>query len=312
MVTATGTDPRSATRPAAGPKPYRPGFKLPFDLDVSDIKPTHLKMLLVFEILCGQKSYCWPSNKTLADRCGCSVSQVKVILDQMQHEGYLWRLAVEPDRFRTGSGRAGIFLHKRLNPDLPVEDRPPPPEAIARLWASRNASRPPAGFPAAPPAGFPAAPPAGFPAASNKALSLNGDQGERLDADPDQRQRPDQPDPPHEPGCPGPVVTETAEVTMDSPAPLPPAAAPVEAPALVEDPPAAAPAAAELPELAAAAALGDDQAGDLAAGQREFLATLADAQRSTFDALPADKRAEVLRPTPRDMTPSSVGNGPAS
>ena len=132
-TTATHSDAKPATRPATSQ-----GWKtrIPATLDVSKITPPHFMMLFILESLCRSVSYCWPSNALLATMYGCSIRNVKEILREMQEEGYLWRLPVE-----RGSGRAGIFLHRRLDPDLPVEDRPPPPEAVQRLWAARNRSR---------------------------------------------------------------------------------------------------------------------------------------------------------------------------
>jgi hypothetical protein len=103
------------------------------------IRPEYLRMLLILEWLCRDKSYCWASNATLASMYGGKLSGgFRKLMANMEADQYLWRLMVNPDK--PTDGRAGIFLHKRLNPDFPVEDRPPPPEAVARLWAARKRS----------------------------------------------------------------------------------------------------------------------------------------------------------------------------
>src|ERR1700722_12189720 len=107
MTTAFATARPAMNTAPTGSKTIGPGprVRVPVNLDIAAIKPQHLKMLLILECYCGDKSYCWPSNKTLALKYGCKVRQVKEILREMQEAGYLWRVAVEPDRFRDGSGR---------------------------------------------------------------------------------------------------------------------------------------------------------------------------------------------------------------
>src|SRR6185437_5626367 len=77
----------------------------------------------------------------------------------MRRDGFIAMIPVNPDR--PADGRVGIFLLKRLDPDLPVEDRPPSREAVARLWAARERKGEPARRPpvrVAPPASIEAAP----------------------------------------------------------------------------------------------------------------------------------------------------------
>jgi hypothetical protein len=133
MKMHTQAEAKPATRPPS------PGyFKFPHNIDIEAVKPSHLKMFVILERCCPFTSYCWHSNAILAKKYGCTVRQVSTILREMQEAGYLWRLEVNAGGFRR---RAGIFLHVRLDPDRPVEDRPPPQEAIDRLWAARNRSR---------------------------------------------------------------------------------------------------------------------------------------------------------------------------
>jgi hypothetical protein len=105
-------------------------------------------MLLVLERCCRDRSYCWHSNAAIAAMGGWSPYQARSILYELRDAGYLFLEPIEAGR--KGTGRAGIFLHRRLNPDLPVEDRPPPPEAVARLWAARSRSVHLGGNPTAP------------------------------------------------------------------------------------------------------------------------------------------------------------------
>src|SRR5262249_5818850 len=70
---------------------------------------------------------------------GLGVRQVQSMLYELRDADYLF---LEPIRAGVrGAGRAGIFLRRRLNPDLPVEAKPLPPEAVARLWEARRKLR---------------------------------------------------------------------------------------------------------------------------------------------------------------------------
>ena len=278
--------PRTAARPPTKPADRAaPHVRIPVNLDVSNIKPPHLKMLLILEAFWGDKTYCWPSNETLAKKFGCSVSRARQILYEMEELGYIYLLPA--DEGKPHGERAGIFAHSRLNPDRPVEDRPPPPEAIDRLWAARakslGAGVPPCRNSDNPPCRDPAQHLVGIPTPSKEySLSLNQTHSEPWDASLDQRQRKDPPEPE-----PLPTV-----LTQETPAAVHP---PIE-PALIV--------AADVPEPPAeppsAAAEPTDPAGAvevLTAGQRAFLASLSPEQRAGFDALPADRRAEYLAAT---------------
>ena len=279
----------NATQPAARPPSKTadraaPHVRIPVNLDVSNIKPPHLKMLLILEAFWGDKTYCWPSNETLAKKFGCSLSRARQILYEMEDLGYIYLLPA--DQRKPHGERAGIFAHYRLNPDRPVEDRPPPPEAIERLWAARAKSLgtgvPPCRNSDNPPCRNPAKPLVGIPTPSKEySLSLNQKHSEPRDASLDQRQRKDPPEPE-----PLPIVL--AQETLAAVHP------PIEPAPIV---------AADVPELPAeppsTAAEPTDQAGAvevLTAGQEAFLATLDADQRATFDALPADRRAQTLAP----------------
>ena len=268
---------RTATRPPSKPADRAaPHVRIPVNLDLSRIKPPHLKMLLILEAFWGDKTYCWPSNETLAKKFGCSVSRARQILYEMEDLGYIYLLPAD-DRKPHGE-RAGIFAHSRLNPDRPVEDRPPPPEAIERLWAARAKSLGAGG----PPCRDPAKPLVGIPTPSKEySLSLNQMHSEPRDTSLDQRQRKDPPEPEPLPA----VLAQETPVAVHPPIDPAPIAA-TDVPEL----PAATPPAAPEPT---------DQAGDvevLTAGQRAFLASLGPEQRAGFDALPADRRAEYLAP----------------
>jgi hypothetical protein len=109
--------------------------RTPANLDVSAIEPRHFKMLWILEGLCRGKSYCWITNAALAKLFGRKLRQTRQALAEM-HGKYLWLQPAKEDC--RGSDRDGIFLHRRLDPDLPVEDKPPLPEAVERLRRARK------------------------------------------------------------------------------------------------------------------------------------------------------------------------------
>lgn len=149
-------DSRRASAPRQAPAAHNPipgnslkprggwTVRTPAALDVSAIPPTHLKMIFVLETFWRDRTYCFPSNATLAAAYGYDLSRPgsKVpgsfhrLLRDLERDGWIYRLPVNPGN--PSDGRAGIFCHRRLDPDLPVEDVPPPPEAVARLWAARG------------------------------------------------------------------------------------------------------------------------------------------------------------------------------
>ena len=150
-----------AGRNRGAPAPHKAGWtvRITAALDLAAIPPNYLKMLLVLERACRDRSYCWNSNASLAALYGAENSGgFRRILADMRRDGYIAMVPVNPDK--PGDGRVGIFLLKRLDPDLPVEDRPPPREAVARLWAARERKGEPARCPArvAPPAPIEATP----------------------------------------------------------------------------------------------------------------------------------------------------------
>jgi hypothetical protein len=173
---SAGTTPPRGRRPACAPhspgtadagrqggaaSPHQAGWtvRLPAALDLADIPPNYLKMLLVLERACRDRSYCWNSNASLAALYGAANSGgFRRLLADMRRDGFLAMIPVNPDR--PGDGRVGIFLLRRLDPDLPVEDRPPSREAVARLWAARERKGEPVRRPGrvAPPAPIEAAP----------------------------------------------------------------------------------------------------------------------------------------------------------
>jgi hypothetical protein len=319
-MNATHTAARPPSKPADRAAPH---VRIPVNLDVSSIKPSHLKMLLILEAFWGDKTYCWPSNETLAKKFGCSVSRARQILYEMQELGYIYLLPADPAK--PHGERAGIFAHSRLNPDRPVEDRPPPPEAIDRLWAARARSLgtgvPPCRNSDNPPCRDPAKPLVGIPTPSKEySLSLNQKHSEPPDASLDQRQRQDPLEPKplpavpvqtttaavHAPIEPGPISTEpepAAIIAAAVHAPIEPAPVASESepapivPAHVAEPPAEPPPAAAQPT---------DQAGAaeaLTAGQRAFLASLSPEQRAGFDAATPGKRTALLKPHEKGFDP---------
>jgi hypothetical protein len=100
------------------------------------MKHAHFAMLYALETYCRARCYCWASNAGLAEKLGLSTSQVKRLLKEMEALGYVYRLSINPDR--PTDGRAGIFLHRRLDPDLPVADKPPTIDDVRRLWEARE------------------------------------------------------------------------------------------------------------------------------------------------------------------------------
>jgi hypothetical protein len=108
------------------------------EIDLATIPSNHFKMLHILERLCRDRSYCWPSNAKLAALYGCVNSGgFRQLLAEMERDGFISRQPIQPGR--PGAGRLGIFLHVRLDRDLPVETGPPPPpEAVKRLRNSRE------------------------------------------------------------------------------------------------------------------------------------------------------------------------------
>ena len=150
-----------AGRDGAASSSHNAGWtvRLPAALDIAAISPNYLKMLLVLERACRDRSYCWNTNASLAALYGAENSGgFRRLLAHMHRDGYIAMVPINPDQ--PGEGRVGIFLLKRLDPDLPVEDRPPPREAVARLWAARERKGEPVRCPtrAAPPASNEATP----------------------------------------------------------------------------------------------------------------------------------------------------------
>ena len=135
-MNATPTTARPSTKPADRAAPH---VRIPVNLDLSSITPPHLKMLLILEAFWGDKTYCWPSNETLAKKFGCSVSRARQILYEMEELGYIYLLPA--DERKPHGERAGIFAHSRLNPDRPVEDRPPLRGHRSPLGRSRQVAR---------------------------------------------------------------------------------------------------------------------------------------------------------------------------
>ena len=142
--------------PTGGPaSTHRAGWtvRIPEPVDLAAIPPNYLKMLLVLERACRDRSYCWHSNAALAALYGATNSGgFRRLLADMRRDGYIALVPVHPDR--PGDGRVGLFLLRRLDPDRPVEDAPPSTEAVARLWAARERRGEPVPRPArvAPPA----------------------------------------------------------------------------------------------------------------------------------------------------------------
>jgi hypothetical protein len=338
-MNATPATARPSSKSADRPAPH---VRIPVNLDVSGIKPSHLKMLLILETFWGDKTYCWPSNQTLAKKFGCSVSRARQILYEMEGRGYIYLLPADPAK--PHGERAGIFAHSRLNPDRPVEDRPPPPEAIDRLWAARARSLgtgvPPCRNSDNPPCRDPAQHLVGIPTPTKEySLSLNQEHSEPRDAPLDQRQRKDPPEPEPLPAVPAQTTTAAAHPPID-PGPIPaepepaaivaaavhapiepapvasepePAAivaaavhAPIEPAAVASEPEPAAIVPAHVAEPPSAAARPTDQAGAaeaLTAGQRAFLASLSPEQRAGFDAATPGKRAALLKPHEKGFDP---------
>jgi hypothetical protein len=113
-------------------------------VDLATIPPNRLKLLLILEGLCRDKSYCYPTNETLARLYGLDAASggFRRLVRDLEEAGWISRQLIEPGRpgaGRPGAGRLGIFLHRRLDHDLPVEDGPPPPaDAVERLKQARS------------------------------------------------------------------------------------------------------------------------------------------------------------------------------
>lgn len=95
------------------------GWTVRISVDVASVKPTHLKMLIMLEALCRDRSYCWASADTLAEMYGCRLSGgFWRLLAAMQDAGLISRRAITNG---DGAGRVGTFLRRRLDCSRPVD-----------------------------------------------------------------------------------------------------------------------------------------------------------------------------------------------
>ena len=195
------------TRIPPGDNPPRKGWvvKISPDVDLKPIRPSHFKMAAILERLLRANAEAWPTNRTLADRYGCSKGQVQKILRGMQAEGFITRAPIDPEDPR--AGRTGILANRRLDLDLPVAAKPPSAEDIGRLKRRRGGIKNDA------PGVSKMMPPGGIKndAPSNKeSLSLKEDEPEGPGGSLDQRQRKDSPIRTSDPDVPTPEVPAAA------------------------------------------------------------------------------------------------------
>ena len=114
-------------------------------------------MLLILEAFWGDKSYCWPSNETLAKKFGCSVSRARQILYEMEELGYIYLLPADQAKppasgpaslptagsIRTGPSRIGHPLPRPSIACGPHAPRPSDRRLRNRQPPCRNSDNPP-------------------------------------------------------------------------------------------------------------------------------------------------------------------------
>jgi hypothetical protein len=170
-------------------------------------------MLLILDGHCRDKPYLWFSNAALAEEFGCSLSNLKEILREMEGLGLIHRVIDGQGK----TSRVGIVLRRRVDPDLPAaETEAELAEAIARLTARRTPGRadPARGRKTAPTRGRKTAPTRGRKTAPELRSSSSREDASREDAGTAgaSRRRPGQ-TPPTRPEAPP---------RIERPAPIPP------------------------------------------------------------------------------------------
>ena len=91
---------------------------------------TSAKYLL--RVLCdymGQKDFCWPSVKSLADEVGCSIQHLRRLMRGLEAAGYIRTEA----RFRPDGSQASNMVHWAWNTEVP-----PPRTSTFGLELSRE------------------------------------------------------------------------------------------------------------------------------------------------------------------------------
>ncbi len=97
-MTAAGTrDMASKQRPLGSVKPKEPrALDLAFEVDTGDSRANH--MLLIMARIGNSSLVCYASEKTLARRCGFSVSTASRAIDHLKAHSYIKQVILRPRR----------------------------------------------------------------------------------------------------------------------------------------------------------------------------------------------------------------------
>ena len=82
------------------------------------LKPTEFTVYCYLKCCTGNKTCCWPSMKTIAANCGCSVNTARKAIDELERRGFLARV----ETFREYYGR-----NRQTNNTYYLHDLPPLP-----------------------------------------------------------------------------------------------------------------------------------------------------------------------------------------
>lgn len=125
--TAAAAKPSSKPNPPTRPAPAKPSREVPWTVRVpqayidqvlSDL-PRHLKdMMLVLETFCRSHCFTFASSKKIAERYGCKIRWLQVMLKLLAELGWVRLEELSPGK-RSGTI---VILLKRVDPDLPVFD----------------------------------------------------------------------------------------------------------------------------------------------------------------------------------------------
>src|SRR5262249_8845382 len=113
--------------------------RVPHDVDAAAFGGLEeFGMMVVLEGYCRGRSFGWPGNAGLETRWGCGPTQRGEKLRRLQRLGNIHCVQVAPDPRLNGGTRLGIYLLRRIDASLPVEDDPRSQKAADRLWRARG------------------------------------------------------------------------------------------------------------------------------------------------------------------------------
>jgi len=119
-VTAAGSagPPTSQQLPDSGAPKRKPrALDLAFDVDTGNASANH--MLLIMARLGNASLRCYASEKTLADRCGFSVSSASRAINHLKACSYIKQIICKPRTRRTNTYQLCINLWITRVPELP-------------------------------------------------------------------------------------------------------------------------------------------------------------------------------------------------